>query len=139
MFTVKDVMTTDLVTLKETDSVALARQIMGEQRIRHLPIQSETGDFVGLLTQRDVLAATVSVLAEVDQATITAMEAAIPIRELMTTAMTTVDEDTGLREVALILLELKLGCLPVVSNNRLVGIVTEADFIKLILRVLDKL
>ena len=139
MLTVQDVMTTDLVTLKDTDSVALARRIMGEQHVRHLPIQSETGTFVGLLTQRDVLAATVSVLAEVDQESISAMEASIPIRELMTTAMTTVREDTSLREAALLLLELKLGCLPVLSGNRLVGIVTEADFIKFVLRVLDKI
>jgi CBS domain-containing membrane protein len=132
-------MTTDLVTLKETDSVALARRIMGEQHIRHLPIHNEMGAFVGLLTQRDVLAATVSVLAEVDQETINAMEAAIPIRELMTTAMTTVREDTSLREAALLLLELKVGCLPVLSDSRLLGIVTEADFIKFVLRVLDRL
>lgn len=138
MLTVKDIMTTDLVTLKDTDSVALARGIMGKEHIHHLPILSESGDFVGLLSQRDILATTVSVLAEVDEATINAMEIAIPIREIMTTDMTTVREDTTLREAALILLELKLGCLPVLFEKRLAGIITEADFVKLVLRMLDR-
>lgn len=139
MLTVKDVMTTDLVTLKDTDSVSRGRQIMGNKHVRHVPILNEAGEFVGLLTQRDVLAATVSVLADVDQQTIEDMESSIPIREIMTTAMTVVHEDTLLREAAKYLLELKVGCLPVLSNAQLVGILTEADFIKLAIELLNKL
>ena len=140
MLTVKDVMTTDLVTLKETESVALARQHYGRtaysasahpQRRRAL-----LSDFSRSATSwRPPSRCWPRWIRE----TINAMEAAIPIRELMTTAMTTVREDTSLREAALLLLELKVGCLPVLSESRLVGIVTEADFIKFVLRVLDKL
>lgn len=138
MLTVRDIMTKELVTLKDTDSVSDARRIMGEEHIRHLPIINEAGDLVGILSQRDVLAAMVSVLADMDQSAIDTMEAAIPIRELMTTAMTTMQEDTWLRDAGLTLLELKLGCLPVLSNGRLVGILTETDFIKLAIHLLDK-
>ncbi len=139
VFKVRDTMSKHLVTLRENNTVSQARQIMGEQQIRHIPIINDSGDFVGLLTQRDVLAATVSILAEVDQQTIDEMEASIPIRELMTTAVTVVHEDTDLREAATNLLELKLGCLPVLSNGRLVGILTEADFIKLTITLLDQI
>ncbi|MEN8132264.1 MAG: CBS domain-containing protein [Pseudomonadota bacterium] len=131
-------MTNDLVTLKDTCSVADARRIMGEEHIRHLPIINEAGDLVGVLSQKDVLAAMVSVLADMDQNAIDTMEAAIPIRELMTTAMTTIQEDSRLRDAGLTLLELKLGCLPVLSNGRLVGILTETDFIKLAVYLLDQ-
>ena len=138
MIKVKDAMSVEPVTLKETDSVIHARQIMGKAHIRHVPIINEIGDFVGLLTQRDVLAATVSILADLDEQAINEIESAIPIRELMTTAVTVVHEDTSLREAAKYLLDLKLGCLPVLSNGRLVGILTEADFIKLAIKLLDK-
>lgn len=138
MLTVIDIMTKELVTLKDTDSIADARRIMGEVHIRHLPILNEAGDLVGVLSQRDVLAAMVSALADMDQNAINAMEAAIPIRELMSTAMTTISEDSRLRDAGLALLELKLGCLPVLSNGRLVGILTETDFIKLAIHLLDK-
>jgi len=139
VFTVRDVMTTDLVTLNDTASVAQARQIMGEENIRHLPIVSEAEEFVGLLTQRDVLAATVSVLADVDQNSVDEMEEAIPVRELMTTAMATTQEDTNLRDAALYMLELRMGCLPVLSDGRLVGILTETDFIKFTIHLLDRM
>ena len=138
MLTVKDVMTTDLVTLKDTDAVSRARQIMGTKNVRHLPILNGAGELVGVLTQRDVLAATVSVLADVNQQVIDDMESSIPIREIMTTAITVVHEDTPLREAAKQLLELKIGCLPVLSNGRLVGILTEADFIKLAIELITK-
>jgi len=139
VFTVRDVMTTDLVTLNDTASVAQARRIMGEQNVRHLPIVSEAEEFVGLLTQRDVLAATVSVLADVDQNSVDEMEEAIPVRELMTTAMATTQEDTNLRDAALYMLELRMGCLPVLSDGRLVGILTETDFIKFTIHLLDRM
>jgi CBS domain-containing membrane protein len=132
-------MTTDLVTLNDTASVAQARRIMGEENVRHLPIVSEAGEFVGLLTQRDVLAATVSVLADVDQTSVDEMEEAIPVRELMTTAMATTQEDTNLRDAALYMLELRMGCLPVLSDGRLVGILTETDFIKFTIHLLDRM
>ncbi len=131
-------MTTNLVTLKDTDAVIRARQIMGNKQVRHVPILNEAGELVGILTQRDVLAATVSVLADVDQQVIDDMESSIPIREIMTTAMTVVHEDTLLREAAENILELKIGCLPVLSNGRLVGILTEADFIKLAIELINK-
>ncbi len=135
--TVRDIMTNDLVTLEDSSSVADARRIMGEEHIRHLPIINEAGDLVGVLSQRDVLAAMVSVLADMDQSAIDTLEAAIPIRELMSTAMTPIQEDSRLRDAGLTLLELKLGCLPVLSNGRLVGILTETDFIKLAIHLLD--
>lgn len=138
MLTVRDIMTKELVTLKDTDSVADARRTMDEVLIRHLPIINEAGDLVGVLSQRDILAATVSALADMDQSAIDTMEAAIPIRELMSTAMATIPEDTRLRDAGLTLLELKLGCLPVLSNGRLVGILTETDFIKIAVQLLDQ-
>ncbi|MCU0935797.1 MAG: CBS domain-containing protein [Gammaproteobacteria bacterium] len=139
MIAVAEVMTKSLLTLPESASVWEARQLMTDRRIRHIPIVNRDNEFVGILTQRDVLATTVSVLAEVEPAEIQALESAIPVREVMTVEITAVDPETDLREAARYMLEHKLGCLPVVSDKGLVGIITEVDYIKLVLRLLERL
>jgi CBS domain-containing membrane protein len=131
-------MTTNLLTLRDTDSVARARALMAEHHIRHIPILDQAKQFVGLLSQRDVLASTVSILAEVDAEEVDALEASIPIREVMSTHVTVVDEDTELRAAAQAMLDHRYGCLPVVSGANLVGIITETDFLILAIRLLDR-
>ncbi|MCU0934636.1 MAG: CBS domain-containing protein [Gammaproteobacteria bacterium] len=139
MIAVAEVMTKSLLTLPDSASVWEARQLMTDRRIRHIPIVNTDNEFVGILTQRDVLATTVSVLAEVEPAEIQALESAIPVREVMTVEITAVDPETDLREAARYMLDHKLGCLPVVSEKGLVGIITEVDYIKLVLRLLERL
>jgi CBS domain-containing protein len=139
LIAVAEVMTKSLLTLPDSASVWEARQLMTDRRIRHIPIVNTDNEFVGILTQRDVLATTVSVLAEVEPAEIQALESAIPVREVMTVEITAVDPETDLREAARYMLDHKLGCLPVVSEKGLVGIITEVDYIKLVLRLLERL
>jgi len=138
VITVGEVMSTDLLTVEDTASLADARRLMTEEHIRHLPVVNGLQEFVGLLTQRDVLASTLSSLAEVDREERDALESSIPVRELMHTDLAVVEEDTSLREAAVYLLRHKIGCLPVVSSGSLVGIVTESDFLKLVIKLLDR-
>jgi CBS domain-containing membrane protein len=138
VITVAELMTRALVTLPETASVWEARQIMTDRRIRHIPIVNAENEFVGILSQRDVLATTVSVLADIEPAEVRALESSIPVREVMTVEVMGVEKDTDLREAAQYMLDQKLGCLPVVSEQRLVGILTETDFIRLVLLLLDR-
>ncbi len=139
MLQVKDLMTRDLFTLQETDNLALAKSLMNLARIRHIPIINSVMDFVGLLTHRDILSATVSRLADVDMQTREELDLGIPVREIMNTKITTVTSETSLKEAAAILLEHKYGCLPVVKNRRLVGILTEADFLSLTISLMNTL
>lgn len=138
MITVADVMTRELVTLPDSASIWEARQIMTDRRIRHVPIVNGENEFVGLLSQRDVLATTVSILADVAPGEIRSLESSIPVSEVMTVQVVAVEEQTDLREAAQYMLEHKVGCLPVVGAGGLVGIVTETDFIKLVLELLDR-
>jgi len=140
MLTVKDIMTEELFSLQETDSLQTARQAMTQRRIRHIPIVDGADQFVGLVTQRDVLASTVSALAEVGPLEREALEASIPLKEIMITDVMVAEEDTPLRDAASYLVKHKLGCLPVVSSTGVVtGIVTESDFVQLVIGLLDKL
>jgi CBS domain-containing membrane protein len=139
VITVAELMTRELFTLPEDASVWEARHLMAEHHVRHIPIVNAQDEFVGILTQRDVLATSVSVLAEVDASDIHALESAIPVKAVMTVEVTAVESTTDLREAARYMLEHKLGCLPVVDRKGLVGIITETDFIKLVLRMLERL
>lgn len=137
MIYVADLMTTSLFTLKRSDSLRDARSLMQLARIRHVPIIDARGSFVGLLTHRDILAATISRFADVDEHVQGEIDAGIPVGEIMQTGVVTVPPSMMLRDAAEILLHNKYGCLPVLDGERLVGIVTEADFLKLTISLLD--
>ena len=139
MLKVKDIMTSPVFSLKATDSLYSARALMTLQRIRHIPIVTVDNEFTGLITHRDILSATISKLAGLDPETQREIDAGIPIHEIMRTDIATVDEDTSLKIAAEILLNHKYGCLPVVTGNSLVGIVTEADFLRLTISLMDGL
>jgi CBS domain-containing protein len=113
--------------------------MMDLQRIRHIPIVTVDNVFTGLVTHRDILSATISQLAEMDPETQSEIDAGIPIREVMRTDIKTVDEESSLKDAAQTLLNHKYGCLPVVHDGVLMGILTEADFLRLTIKLMDAL
>jgi len=136
--TVADIMSREVITLAEDDTLADARHCMERGRVRHLPVVRD-GSLVGLVTHRDLLAASLSVFAEVAPHEERRLFSRIPVRELMHDAVSAPPE-TPVREAARVLLDNKFGCLPVVNGHgNLVGIVTEADFLRLAVKVLDAL
>jgi|APHig6443718053_1056840.scaffolds.fasta_scaffold131121_2 CBS domain-containing membrane protein len=116
---VTDIMTARPLTLGENDSLETARRLMQDMFIRHIPIVDQHGRLAGLVTQRDLLVASL----RKDEGT--------PIREIMCTDVTTVSPQESLRRAAEIMIYNKYGCLPVLVEGRPEGIVTEADFLKL--------
>jgi len=139
MMKVKDLMSSPVFSLKETDSLHNARELMTLQRIRHIPIVTVDNEFTGLITHRDILSATISQLAELDPETQREIDSGIPIHEIMRSDITSVSEETPLKEAAQILLNHKYGCLPVVREGELCGIITEADFLRLTIQLMDSL
>jgi CBS domain-containing membrane protein len=137
MFQVKNIMTKDVFTLNQLESLSAAKDLMDLARIRHIPIVDDQGKFVGLLTHRDILAATISELAGIDRETQDEIESGIPIREIMQTDVVTVGAELSLKEAARLLLEEKYGCLPVVCEEKLCGIITEADFLRLTIDLME--
>ena len=136
---VRDLMSRDVVTLDADESLLLADDVMRLGRIRHLPVV-EGGRLVGLVTHRDLLRASVSSLAGLTRDEEATIKRAIPVREVMSKHVTTIRPDQDALEACRILLERKLGCLPVVDDGgRLVGILTEADFVSLARRFLESL
>lgn len=134
---VKDIMSTDLVTLDENEDLQLAETAMVQGRIRHLPVVKQ-GRLVGLVTHRDILRAQISSLADISPAERRSLKGSIKAHDIMQTNIKTVTPQTAVLEAAEILKTNKYGCLPVVNNGTLVGIITEADFIDLVIRAIKK-
>ncbi|WP_272699989.1 CBS domain-containing protein [Desulfovibrio sp. Fe33] len=139
MLKVKDLMSSPVFSLKENDSLHTARELMDLQRIRHIPIVTVDNVFTGLITHRDILSATISKLAGLDPETQKEIDSGIPIREIMRADIVSVEPETSLKKAARLLLNNKYGCLPVVEAGGLVGIVTEADFLRLTINLMEGL
>ena len=138
MLSVAEIMTREPYTLGPENSLAEARQLMAEHHIRHIPVVSGEGCLIGLVSHRDLLAAADStVLAE--QRGVTATENYVAISSIMTSPVQTVDEQAGLRGTAMHLQKNKLGCLPVVREGRLVGIITDSDFVAIAISLMEQL
>ncbi len=136
MFDLDVIMTTELVTVPPGASLEEARNLMREHRIRHLPVVDQQGGFVGLLTSTDVLAATDSLLRSSDDRIPAAQ---IPVGDVMVTEIATVLPTASLRQAALFLEKHKIGCLPVVRDGKLLGIVTDTDFVGVAINLLEQL
>jgi CBS domain-containing protein len=128
---VSEIMAARVTAVAPFDTVAFAEQLMTAERIRHLPVVD--GDVVvGVLSQRDVLAASISSVDRPLEDDDRVLKAQLRVSQIMRGFVETVRPDTDLVEAADRLLEQKIGCLPVVNERlHLLGIVTEADFVQL--------
>jgi CBS domain-containing membrane protein len=138
MLKIKDIMTSEVFVLHATQTLELVRSLMRIKHVRHVPIVEKDNTFVGIMTHRDLLAQTISHLAEVDDNEQEYLDRHIHIMNIMKTDVITTEPDTDVCEAISMLLEHKYGCLPVVTDGKLVGIVTEADFLKLTQDLLRK-
>lgn len=139
MLHVQDLMSTNLFTLKKSDSLMAAKSLMELARIRHIPVVENGNIFVGIITHRDILSSTLSKLADIDRDEQDEIEASIPVSEIMRNDVFAVAPQASLRDAAELLLNHKYGCLPVVEKDILVGIITEADFLRLTIDLMDAL
>ena len=136
MIHVSDLMTDKVFTLQRIDTLHDVRSLMDLARIRHIPVIDEQGRFLGLVTHRDLLSYTVSKLAGLEDQTQSEIDSSIMLGDIMRTDVTTVSPDTLLQDAAAILYKHKYGCLPVLEGEKLVGIITESDFLRLAIALL---
>ncbi|RLQ23803.1 CBS domain-containing protein [Seongchinamella sediminis] len=138
MLSVAEIMTVEPYTLTPDDSLAQARKLMADHHIRHIPIVSGNGILVGVVSQRDVLAAADSSVLP-NQSGREQEERYIALSSVMTSPVQTVDEHASLRGTAMHLQQQRLGCLPVTRDDQLVGIVTDSDFVAVAINLMEQL
>jgi acetoin utilization protein AcuB len=132
---VGDIMQADVTTLKATDTLGLADDIMELGRIRHLPVVS--GDrLVGIISQRDLFRAAISSVLSMRKATERAWLARIPVSEVMIKRVHTVDPQASVRQALDVMLHKRIGCLPVLADEKLVGLLSETDCLRYLARIL---
>jgi CBS domain-containing membrane protein len=130
---VRDVMTADPTTLKRNDKLTLADDIMRLGRVRHLPVlDDDDKTLVGIVTQRDLFRDALAQALGYGRHAQRQLLDSLAVKDVMTTEVVTIRPDASLVYAARVLTEKKIGCLPVVENGRLVGILTEGDFVALV-------
>ena len=134
MFSIDAIMSTDLITLTPESSVAEARSLMQSNRIHHLPVVEGKENLVGLVTLTNVLAATDSFLRDPENR-IHATD--LQIKDIMVTDIATIDEHASLRQAAMFIEKHQIGCLPIVTDGKLRGIITDTDFVGVAINLLE--
>ena len=130
-------MSTRLVTLVAGETVSLAEQLMQAIEVRHLPVLGEGDRLVGLVSDRDLLAAAASCLSGLDEDDARTYKRQIAIGEIMSCDMRVVEPTTPLLDAAITMRTNKIGCLPVVDGESLVGILTESDLLDVLVTALQ--
>lgn len=133
----KDLMQTDIATLRTDDSLDVAEDIMGMGRFRHLPVVQADGRLVGIVSQRDLLRASVSSLLKVSAHKQQQWLGKVAVRDVMSKNVVAVEADTEIEDALTLLLIEKIGCLPVVEKKKLVGILTDTDLLEYLQRLLQ--
>jgi CBS domain-containing protein len=129
--TVAQLMATDLFTVRPDDLADLAASVMNWRHIRHVPVEDNDGRLVGLISHRDLLRLMAEGLLTRTAKTVTA-------KEIMKHDLVTVAPNTSTLEALAIMRDRKVGCLPVVENGRLVGIITAYDFLSLSAEIIER-
>jgi CBS-domain-containing membrane protein len=113
-------MSTDLFTVKPDDLIDLAASVMDWRHVRHVPVEDEAGRLVGLVTHRGLL----RVMSNGNRFN------RVTVREVMVENPLTVTPSTSSLEAIELMRRNRVGCLPVVEADQLVGIVTSYDFLE---------
>jgi len=131
-------MRTAVILVRPSDSVRTALKLLGEQQIRHLPVV-EDGKLVGIVTDRDIrLVFPSAVTADnKEQDPFDALEK-VSVGQIMTKRVLTVTPETSIADAARLLLERRIGGLPVVQGDLLVGIITKTDILAAFVEIMQK-
>ncbi len=128
--TVGQFMSTDLFTVRPGDLIDLAASVMDWKRVRHVPVEDDEGRLLGVVSHRMLL----RLLTQRASADDTPMA----VRDVMRTDLFTVTRETPTLDAMRIMRRQRVGCLPVVDEDHLVGIITERDLVELSAALLER-
>ncbi len=133
---VNEWMTPNPVTIAADASVAEARAQMERDDIRRLLVLDEDQDLVGIVSWRDVVDAWPSRFTMLEPSEVRELMARVLVEEIMSGKVVTVDPETSIAEAANLMFEHTIGALPVVEDRRVVGILTNSDLLRGLVRIL---
>ncbi len=128
--TVEQFMAKDLFTVRPEDVIDLAASLMKWKHTKHIPVEDDKGNLIGILTQRDLLSVLLSKKTDNEKSFI--------VRDVMRTDLVTISPKTTSLKALLLMREKGIGCLPVVKNKKLVGLITSHDFLTVSTRLFEE-
>ncbi len=130
---VRECMTKKVFTLSVDKKLLVAQQIMDWAHLRHIPVVDRGKRVVGIVTYHDLLRVSISTIAsQVSRVERDQHLSGIPVDKVMSTNVQTISPDATVQAAAKVMREKKIGCLPVVVQGKLVGIVTASDLLRVI-------
>lgn len=126
---VRDIMMRDVATLDLNDELSLADDIMKLGRIRHLPVV-DGGRLVGIISQRDLFKASLASAMGYGEKAKRDFMKTVAVKEVMVDEVITISPETEIEEAGRVMLERKIGCLPVIEGDNLIGLITETDILR---------
>lgn len=127
---VRDLMTDRVVSARPSDSVERIYDTMGQRGIRHLVVVDEEDDLIGVVSHRDLLRRTLIERGDLPLSMERMALRRMRVDEVMTSEVETAGPDDPLGDAAQRMFENKIGCLPVVEGYKVVGMLTESDFVR---------
>jgi len=128
---VSQMMSKKVFSVHPDDDLSTVWTVMTERGVRHVPVVDDEGELVGLVSHRDLLRASLVEQSDVPPVVEWFVLEHTCVGDVMTRDVETIEPGTAIAEAAMLLLEYRLGSLPVCEGRKLVGIVTEADFVRL--------
>ena len=128
---VRDIMQTGVVTVSAGDTLSTVEDIMTLGGVRHMPVV-RAGTLVGVVSERDLLRASLSNLTGFGQEERRAFLNVVEITRVMSAPPIVISPDAEIEDAARLLAEQRIGCLPVIEEGKLVGLVTETDVLRCI-------
>jgi acetoin utilization protein AcuB len=133
---IKDLMTPNPICGRPDMPVTEAQTLMQQHNFRHLPILDAEGKLVGLITQRSLAHAIPSDVRQFSPFVINYVLARVKAQNIMVKDVITIDENVAIEEAARLMADRKIGCLPVMREGRLIGIISDHDLFKAMVNLL---
>ncbi len=133
---VRDWMTSDPITVSRGETLAAARARMQRAEVRRLLVVSRDGRLLGVVTWGDVVEAWPSRFNPLEPYEIRELMARVSVDEVMVAEVVTIDPEATVSEAANLMFENRIGALPVLEDERVVGILTNSDILQGLVRIL---
>lgn len=135
----RKIMTANPVSVTQHVNIYKARMMMAEKKIRHIPVQDiDSGKVIGLLSQKDVLAHAIKTINQRGFEQLEHTEKSINVATIMDDSPAVFNISDSLVDVGKMLLAQRSGCVSIVENNQLVGVITSSDFVKVVVNNLTE-
>jgi len=129
-------MTRRPITVGQDEPITEALSVIRMEKVRHLPVLDKNGKLVGIVSEKDLLYASPSPATSLSIYEVHYLLSKVKVKDVMTKQVITAQEATPLEEVARMMADNKIGCVPVVRDADLVGIITETDIFRVLLEMM---